>query len=131
MAAQQSYAANLRLENFRNLTSSDRLSAIAGADGGLQTWNGLSDMQEPAQVLGLTDPHSARLRVLARRERIVSARATHRGCSSSVPISTRGPMLMIHALFVACDATGANTVNMLATYRGTTETTARDYEGAQ
>jgi hydroxymethylglutaryl-CoA reductase len=83
-------------------------------------------MRAQVQVIGVTDPYSARLKLLAARDRILTeanARDTvlvglGGGCKDIeihvFPQSARGPMVVMHLLVDVRDAMGANTVNTMA-----------------
>ncbi|KAG1171869.1 hypothetical protein G6F35_017026 [Rhizopus arrhizus] len=83
-------------------------------------------MRAQVQVLGLTDPHGARLALLRARERIVTLANSRDkvliglggGCQDLVvhvfPDTPRGPMIVMHLIVDVRDAMGANTVNTMA-----------------
>lgn len=102
------------------------MARIARGSGGFETSSTLPIMRAQVQIIGLTDPHGARLRVLAARDDILSAaNARDRvliglggGCRDiEVHVfadTPRGAMLVVHLLVDVRDAMGANTVNTMA-----------------
>lgn len=102
------------------------MARIARDHGGFETSSTAPIMRAQVQVLGLTDPYGARLKLLAAREEILT-RANARdkvliglggGCKDIeihvFPKSQRGPMVVMHLLVDVRDAMGANTVNTMA-----------------
>lgn len=102
------------------------MAKLAREDGGFQTSSTLPLMRAQVQVLGVTDPHGARLAVLQARAQIIE-RANSRdkvliglggGCKDIevhvFPDTPRGPMLVVHLIVDVRDAMGANTVNTMA-----------------
>ncbi|MEN2977852.1 hydroxymethylglutaryl-CoA reductase, degradative (plasmid) [Tistrella bauzanensis] len=98
-----------------------------GFDGvGFQTSSTAPIMRAQVQVLGITDPFGARLRILAARDRIVAAANARDaklvslggGCRDIevhvFSTSAAGPMVVMHLLVDVRDAMGANTVNTMA-----------------
>ncbi len=109
-------------------------SVVAGASfaarlvregGGFFTSSTPSWMIAQIQVLDLADPHTARMEILAQRDRLLEL-ATQtdpviarlgggaRELEARVIASPLGPMLIIHLIFDCLDAMGANTVNTAA-----------------
>lgn len=102
------------------------MAKLARACGGFETSSTGPVMRAQVQVLGVTDPHGARLALLRHREEIV-AMANSRdkvliglggGCRDIeihvFPDTPRGAMVVMHLLVDVRDAMGANTVNTMA-----------------
>jgi hydroxymethylglutaryl-CoA reductase len=102
------------------------MARIARATGGFETSSTSPIMRAQVQVLGVTDPYGARLKLLAARSRLVEL-ANGRdavlvglggGCRDIevhvFPQSVQGPMVVLHLLVDVRDAMGANTVNTMA-----------------
>nr|WP_220805324.1 hydroxymethylglutaryl-CoA reductase, degradative [Achromobacter sp. UMC46] len=102
------------------------MAKIARECGGFETSSSRPLMRAQVQVLGLTDPHGARLALLRERERVL-ALANSRdkvliglggGCQDlEVHVfadTPRGPMIVLHLIVDVRDAMGANTVNTMA-----------------
>jgi hydroxymethylglutaryl-CoA reductase len=102
------------------------MARIARQSGGFETSSTAPIMRAQIQVLGLTDPYSARIKLLAARDRITAVANSRDavlielggGCKDIeahiFPRSARGPMLVLHLLVDVRDAMGANTVNTMA-----------------
>lgn len=102
------------------------MARIARDNGGFETSSTAPVMRAQVQVVGVSDPYGARVRLLAARDRILAlanARDTvlvglGGGCRDIevhvFPRTARGPMLVIHLLVDVRDAMGANTVNTMA-----------------
>lgn len=102
------------------------MAKLARENGGFETSSTRPLMRAQVQVLGLTDPHGARVALLRERERIVKLANSRDqvliglggGCQdieAHVFADTpRGPMLVLHLLVDVRDAMGANTVNTMA-----------------
>lgn len=102
------------------------MAKLARECGGFETSSTAPLMRAQVQVLGLADPHGARLALLRERERIL-ALANSRdkvlielggGCRDIevhvFPDTPRGPMIVLHLIVDVRDAMGANTVNTMA-----------------
>lgn len=102
------------------------MAKLARECGGFETSSTRPLMRAQVQVLGLTDPHGARLALLRERERILTL-ANGRdkvlielggGCQDiDVHVfadTPRGPMIVLHLIVDVRDAMGANTVNTMA-----------------
>ena len=102
------------------------MALIARKCGGFQTSSMAPIMRAQIQVLGLTDVHGARARLLREREQIIAAANSKDkvlislggGCRDievhifeQTPV---GPMMALHLLVDVRDAMGANTVNTMA-----------------
>jgi hydroxymethylglutaryl-CoA reductase len=95
-------------------------------DIGFETSSTLPIMRAQVQLLDVTDPWGARLRILAAREAIIAAANARDaklvslggGCRDIevhvFPESRVGPMVVMHLLVDVRDAMGANTVNTMA-----------------
>lgn len=102
------------------------MARIARACGGFETSSTLPIMRAQVQVIGLSDPHGARLQILAARDEIVAAANARDkvliglggGCRDIevhvFPQTPRGPIVVLHLLVDVRDAMGANTVNTMA-----------------
>lgn len=102
------------------------MAKLARENGGFETSSTRPLMRAQVQVLGLSDPHGARVAVLRERERIVKLANSRDqvliglggGCQdieAHVFADTpRGPMLVLHLIVDVRDAMGANTVNTMA-----------------
>lgn len=102
------------------------MAKLARENGGFETSSTRPLMRAQVQVLGLTDPHGARVALLRERERIVKLANSRDqvliglggGCQdieAQVFADTpRGPMLVLHLIVDVRDAMGANTVNTMA-----------------
>lgn len=102
------------------------MAKLARENGGFETSSTRPLMRAQVQVLGLTDPHGARVALLRERERIVKLANSRDqvliglggGCQdieAHVFADTpRGPMVVLHLIVDVRDAMGANTVNTMA-----------------
>lgn len=102
------------------------MAKLGRENGGFETSSTRPLMRAQVQVLGLTDPHGARVALLRERERIVKLANSRDqvliglggGCQdieAHVFADTpRGPMLVLHLIVDVRDAMGANTVNTMA-----------------
>ena len=102
------------------------MGKLARSGGGFETSSTRPLMRAQVQVLGLTDPHGARLALLRERERIVTLANSRDkvliglggGCQDiEVHVfadTPRGPMIVLHLIVDVRDAMGANTVNTMA-----------------
>ncbi|MGV2904603.1 hydroxymethylglutaryl-CoA reductase, degradative [Achromobacter sp. AGC25] len=102
------------------------MAKLARECGGFETSSSRPLMRAQVQVLGLTDPHGARLALLRERERIVTLANSRDkvliglggGCQDlEVHVfadTPRGPMIVLHLIVDVRDAMGANTVNTMA-----------------
>lgn len=104
------------------------MARIARDCGGFHASTTDPIMRAQVQILDVTDPHGARLRILAARDELVaSANSRDKvltglggGCRDIevhvFETSPRGPMVVAHLLVDVRDAMGANTVNTMAEY---------------
>lgn len=102
------------------------MAKLARECGGFETSSTRPLMRAQVQVLGLTDPHGARLALLRERERILTLANSRDkvlielggGCQNiDVHVfadTPRGPMIVLHLIVDVRDAMGANTVNTMA-----------------
>lgn len=102
------------------------MAKLARECGGFETSSTRPLMRAQVQVLGLTDPHGARLALLRERERILTLANSRDkvlielggGCHDiDVHVfadTPRGPMIVLHLIVDVRDAMGANTVNTMA-----------------
>lgn len=120
------YLVPMAVEEPSVVAAASFMARIARANGGFETSSTAPVMRAQVQVVGLSDPHGARVRLLAARDRILAlanARDTvlvglGGGCRDIevhvFPRTARGPMLVMHLLVDVRDAMGANTVNTMA-----------------
>ena len=102
------------------------MAKLARECGGFETSSTRPLMRAQVQVLGLTDPHGARLALLRERDRILTLANSRDkvlielggGCQDiDVHVfadTPRGPMIVLHLIVDVRDAMGANTVNTMA-----------------
>ena len=120
------YLIPMAVEEPSVVAAASNMAKIARACGGFQTSSMDPVMRAQVQVLGVSDPHGARSRILGARDQII-ALANERdkiliglggGCKDievqvfeDTPV---GPMVVMHLLVDVRDAMGANTVNTMA-----------------
>ncbi len=120
------YLIPMAVEEPSVVAAASYMARIARDEGGFETSSTPPLMRAQVQVLGVSDPYGARLKILGERERII-ALANSRdavlvglggGCRDIevhvFPKSTQGPMVVVHLLVDVRDAMGANTVNTMA-----------------
>jgi hydroxymethylglutaryl-CoA reductase len=120
------YLVPMAVEEPSVVAAASYMARMAREHGGFETSSMGPIMRAQVQVIGITDPYGARLKLLAARERIL-AEANARdtvlvglggGCKDIevhvFPQSARGPMVVMHLLVDVRDAMGANTVNTMA-----------------
>ncbi len=102
------------------------MARIARDHGGFETSTSAPMMRAQVQVLGLTDPHGARIKLLSARDRILDLANSRDaflvqlggGCKDIeihvFPQTARGAMVVLHLLVDVRDAMGANAVNTMA-----------------
>lgn len=126
------YLIPMAVEEPSVVAAASNMAKIARNCGGFQTSSMDPVMRAQVQVLGVSDPHGARSRILAARDQIISL-ANERdkiliglggGCKDievhvfeDTPV---GPMVVVHLLVDVRDAMGANTVNTMAEAVATT-----------
>lgn len=120
------YLVPMAVEEPSVVAAASYMAKIVRDCGGFQTSSTQPIMRAQVQILGLTDPHGARMRLLEASETLI-ALANSRdkvlielggGCKDievhvfdDTPI---GPMVVLHLLVDVRDAMGANTVNTMA-----------------
>ena len=102
------------------------MAKLARECGGFETSSSAPLMRAQVQVIGLTDPHSARQALLKQRDAIIALANTRDkvlidlggGCRDiEVHVfedTPRGAMIVMHLIVDVRDAMGANTVNTMA-----------------
>ncbi|MCB8822904.1 hydroxymethylglutaryl-CoA reductase, degradative [Microvirga rosea] len=120
------YLVPMAVEEPSVVAAASYMARLAREHGGFETSSTGPIMRAQVQVVGVTDPYGARLKLLAARDRILTeanARDTvlvglGGGCKDIevhvFPQSARGPMVVMHLLVDVRDAMGANTVNTMA-----------------
>lgn len=120
------YLVPMAVEEPSVVAAASFMARIVRDCGGFQTSSTLPIMRAQVQILGIPDPHGARLKILQAREEIVAAANAKDpvlvkfggGCRDIevhvFPSSARGPMVVMHLLVDVRDAMGANTVNTMA-----------------
>lgn len=120
------YLVPMAVEEPSVVAAASYMARIARANGGFHTSSSAPVMRAQVQVLEVSDPHGARLRLLQGQDEIVAAANARdkllvslgggcRGIEVHVFDSTSvGPMLAVHLLVDVRDAMGANTVNTMA-----------------
>lgn len=120
------YLVPMAVEEPSVVAAASYMARIARGCGGFETSSTLPIMRAQVQIVGLTDPYGARMRLLAARDEIVSAaNAKDRvlislggGCRDIevhvFPSTPRGAIVVMHLLVDVRDAMGANTVNTMA-----------------
>ena len=120
------YLVPMAVEEPSVVAAASYMAKIVRDCGGFQTSSTQPIMRAQVQILGLSDPHGARMRLLEASETLI-ALANSRdkvlielggGCKDievhvfdDTPI---GPMVVLHLLVDVRDAMGANTVNTMA-----------------
>lgn len=102
------------------------MAKLVRACGGFQTSSSTPLMRAQIQLLGVTDPHGARLAILKDRQAIIDIANSRDkllndlggGCRDIevhvFPDTRRGAMVVTHLIVDVRDAMGANTVNTMA-----------------
>jgi len=120
------YLIPMAVEEPSVVAAASYMARIARKCGGFQTSSTGPLMRAQVQVLKLSDPYSARIRVLQEREAIITAAnakdkvliSLGGGCKDiEVHIfedTQVGPMVAVHLIVDVRDAMGANTVNTMA-----------------
>lgn len=102
------------------------MARIARDHGGFETSSSDPVMRAQVQVLGITDPYGARLKLLAARDEILEIANSRDaflvklggGCKDIevhvFPTTARGAMVVLHLVVDVRDAMGANAVNTMA-----------------
>ena len=120
------YLIPMAVEEPSVVAAASYMARIARGCGGFETSSTAPIMRAQVQILGLSDPHGARARLLSGRDEIVAA-ANEKdwvlnrlggGCRDiEVQVfedTGVGPMVVLHLLVDVRDAMGANTVNTMA-----------------
>lgn len=104
------------------------MAKLARQAGGFQTSSTGPIMRAQVQILGIADPHGARLAILQQRQEIIDLANSRDqvlvqlggGCRDVevhvFPDTRRGAMVVVHLLVDVRDAMGANTVNTMAEF---------------
>ncbi|MDH2328298.1 hydroxymethylglutaryl-CoA reductase, degradative [Cereibacter sp. SYSU M97828] len=120
------YLVPMAVEEPSVVAAASFMARIVRDCGGFQTSSTLPIMRAQVQILGISDPHGARLKILQARDEIIAAANDKDpvlvkfggGCRDIevhvFPSSARGPMVVMHLLVDVRDAMGANTVNTMA-----------------
>lgn len=120
------YLVPMAVEEPSVVAAASYMARIARGCGGFETSSTLPIMRAQVQIVGLTDPYGARMRLLAARDEIVAAAnakdkvliSLGGGCRDIevhvFPSTPRGAIVVMHLLVDVRDAMGANTVNTMA-----------------
>jgi hydroxymethylglutaryl-CoA reductase len=120
------YLVPMAVEEPSVVAAASYMARIARGCGGFETSSTLPIMRAQVQIVGLTDPYGARLRLLGARDEIVAAAnakdkvliSLGGGCCDIevhvFPHTPRGAIVVMHLLVDVRDAMGANTVNTMA-----------------
>ncbi|MGQ3355751.1 MAG: hydroxymethylglutaryl-CoA reductase, degradative [Phreatobacter sp.] len=120
------YLVPMAVEEPSVVAAASYMARIARGCGGFETSSTLPIMRAQVQIVGLTDPYGARLRLLGARDEIVAAANARDkvlislggGCREIevhvFPHTPRGAIVVMHLLVDVRDAMGANTVNTMA-----------------
>jgi hydroxymethylglutaryl-CoA reductase len=120
------YLIPMAVEEPSIVAAASYMARIARDNGGFFTSSTGPIMRAQVQVLGVTDPYGARIKLLAARDEIIAlANARDKvlvdlggGCKDIdihvFPRTARGPMVVMHLIVDVRDAMGANTVNTMA-----------------
>jgi hydroxymethylglutaryl-CoA reductase len=120
------YLIPMAVEEPSIVAAASYMARIARGCGGFETSSTQPVMRAQVQVIGVTDPYGARLKLLAAREEILAAANARDnvlvglggGCRDIevhvFPATPRGAMVVMHLLVDVRDAMGANTVNTMA-----------------
>lgn len=120
------YLVPMAVEEPSVVAAASYMAKIARGAGGFLTSASKPLMRAQIQVLGVTDPHAARQRILSHRDSLIAAANAKDkvlvglggGCQDievhvfdTTPV---GPMVVAHLIVDVRDAMGANTVNTMA-----------------
>jgi hydroxymethylglutaryl-CoA reductase len=120
------YLIPMAVEEPSVVAAASYMARIVRKCGGFHTSSTAPIMRAQVQVLGVTDVHGARARLLREREAIIAAANTKDKVLISLGGGCRdievhvfehtpvGPMLALHLIVDVRDAMGANTVNTMA-----------------
>lgn len=120
------YLVPMVVEEPSVVAAASYMARIARANGGFEATTTDPLMRAQIQILGLGDPHGARLSILGRKAELIAAAnacdavlvGLGGGCRDVevqlFETSPRGPMVVVHLIVDVRDAMGANTVNTMA-----------------
>lgn len=120
------YLIPMAVEEPSIIAAASYMARIARGCGGFETSVSAPLMRAQVQLVGISDPHGARLKILASKDEIISAaNACDKvlvelggGCRDIevhvFPTTQTGPMVVMHLIVDVRDAMGANTVNTMA-----------------
>lgn len=120
------YLIPMAVEEPSIVAAASYMARIARGCGGFETSSDDPIMRAQVQLIGLSDPHGAKMKILAAKAEIVAAANAKDkvlvglggGCRDIelhvFPETPRGPMVVMHLLVDVRDAMGANTVNTMA-----------------
>ncbi|WP_425287440.1 hydroxymethylglutaryl-CoA reductase, degradative [Paramesorhizobium deserti] len=120
------YIIPMAVEEPSIIAAASFMARIVRGCGGFETSVTPPLMRAQVQIVGLSDPHGARLKILAERDRIIAAaNACDKvlvelggGCRDIevhvFPETPGGAMAVMHLIVDVRDAMGANTVNTMA-----------------
>lgn len=105
-------------------SSTTKGAAVAAANGGFKTSTTGPIMIGQIQMIGITNPNSARLKILDVKEEIIEAAnacdpvliSLGGGCNDvevRIVESFQGPMVVVHLIINVCDAMGAQAINKM------------------
>ncbi len=118
------YLVPMAIEEPSVVAAASNSAKLARAAGGFRAQSTAPVMIGQVQIVGVTDPEAARLRILDRREALLAAAnakdpvlVRFGGGAKDLEVrlvgSARGPMLVVHLLVDARDAGGMNAVNTM------------------
>ncbi len=118
------YLVPMAIEEPSVVAAASNSAKLARATGGFRAQSTAPVMIGQVQIVGVTDPEAARLRILDRREALLAAAnakdpvlVRFGGGAKDLEVrlvdSARGPMLVVHLLVDARDAGGMNAVNTM------------------
>lgn len=122
----QDYLIPMAVEEPSVVAAASYMARIVRTCGGFASSSSQPIMRAQVQVMRVSDPHGARLALLAAREEIMTLANTKDpvlvelggGCRDIevhvLSSSAHGPMVVLHLLVDVRDAMGANTVNTMA-----------------
>jgi len=108
------------------IAAASYMARIAREGGGFKTSSSPPVMRAQVQIVGVTDPHGARQRILGVRDSVIAAANAMDpvlvdlggGCRDIevhvIDSTPRGAMVIVHLLIDVRDAMGANAVNTMA-----------------
>ena len=120
------YLIPMAVEEPSVVAAASYMAKLVRENGGFETSSTAPIMRAQIQILGLSDPYGARLKILGNEQKIIEAANSRdamliklgggcRGIEVHVfKDSHRGPMAVVHLIVDVRDAMGANTVNTMA-----------------